>query len=159
MQDTLKTAITKAGAMAQCNDPEEALSAIEMALRLKPDTAIKIELWKARDAINNERIKDAFNILYGLTVSEDARRTKKQNYGRPPAFAILPVIYYTLRGAMKPKSEGGTFRTTLHPGTVQHILFMRQGNPVGVALCRDIVHEPNNATWRITYGDILWLET
>lgn len=158
MQDTVKAAVQKAKAMAECNDPEEALSALEMALRLKPDTADKIELWKARDAIKANRIKQAFVILCDLLANEETRRTKKQSFARPPTFAIMPVIYYTLRGTVRPK-DGGTFRTTLHPGTVQHIIFMRQGNPVGIALCRDIVHEPKNATWQMTYGDISWLET
>ncbi len=159
MQDTVKTAITKARSMMDFADPEEALSAIEMALHQKPDAKTRIVLWQARDNIKGKRHAAAYNALCGLLAAEEDRRMKKQSYSKPTAFAILPVIYYTLRGIMKAKAGGGSFRTTIKPGLIQHVLFVRHGNPVGIALCREIVHHPATATWVVTYGDISWLET
>jgi len=159
MQEDVKSAILKASAMLDCHDLVKAVSAIETALHQMPDANTKIALWQVRDDIRSKRLVNASTTLCGLLATEEDRRTKNQSYAKPPAFAVLPVIYYTLRGVIKPKAEGGSFWTTIKPGQVQHVLFMRHGHPVGLALCRDIVHHPDTATWVVTYGDITWLET
>lgn len=158
MQDTVKTAIAKVRAYLGCEDAEEALSAIQMVLRLKPDTATNIALCNAKDEIRRKDIRAAYNTVSGILAREESRRTQKQSYSRPPTFAVLPVIYYTLRGTAKLK-EGGSFSTTLNPGAVQHIIFMRQGSPVGIGVCRDVIHDDHNALWVVVYGEILWLKT
>jgi hypothetical protein len=82
---------------------------------------------------------------------------KPTNYAIPAMLAVLPIIYYRLRGKVTPKDRD-ILRVVVNPGTVQHVLFLRGGQPAAVATCTSVIPEPATGTWLVNYENLVWLK-
>lgn len=154
MSTDLQLAVKKARALVECDDPVEALSVIHAALRLRPGKHVKIALWNARDGIKRGEFDRAVTYLDSILTTENVRRVEN-NFSLPVHAVAMRVIYYTIRGVAKVKKDGGTFKMPSDPGDVQHVLFMRHGEPTALAICAGV--QKKLGEWRVTYEKVLWL--
>lgn len=144
--------------MLECNDPVEALSAVEMTLDFSLDQKTRTALCRLLDEINRGNMPGATDAVNGLLGEKVRQHDKGLNYAMPKAAAVMPVLYFRFRGGARPKEgEDGSVKISFNPGAIQNILFIHRGEPYALALCSGIKAAPENC-WIIHYSHLRRIE-